>query len=408
MEGPESAFFNTLPPQQQTPAGAAAAAAAAAAAGGGNTQQQQAQEDEVEENLPSTIQDLIEQPHLDNDKEAISAAAPPMVDDDNEPALENQPNPNETVDDIFSGWYHSGICHRRSTICHNAKPELKFWRSADADAEPSNVDLFLGLFFSDFIKTTILLQTSNNLKAGNAQVTFGEFIQWIGLWLLMSTLIGPQRHEFWSTYSIDAFKGSPIRLHPWMSRTRFNEILAALSFTNQRPPAFLDKFWEIRQMIDAWGANMNTSFATGYMNCLDESMSVWTNMFTCPGFMFVPQKPWPFGNEYHTVCCCTCGIMWGIELVEGKDRPRQLPRPQYDDLGSTVGLLLRLLTPIFHLGFIVILDSAFCVLKGIIELRKNGVFASALIKKRRYWPKYIHGEEIKDHFKDKKVGETNS
>ena len=161
-------------------------------------------------------------------------------------------------------------------------------------------------------------------------------------------------------------------------------------------------------MIDAWGANMNTAFATGYMNCLDKSMSVWTNKFTCPGFMFVPRKPWPFGNEYHMACCCTCGIMWGIELVEGKDHPHQLPRPQYDDLGSTVGLLLRLLTPIFHLGFIVILDSGFCVLKGIIELRKNGVFASALIKKRRYWPKYIRGEEIKDHFKDKEVGNTNS
>ena len=156
------------------------------------------------------------------------------------------------------------------------------------DAEPSNIDLFLGLFFLDFIKTTIFPQTNNNPKAGNAQVTLGEFIQWIGLWLLMSILIGPQHHEFWSTYSINAFKGSPIRLHPWMSRTRFNKILAALSFTNQHPPAFLDKFWNIRQMIDAWGATMNTAFATGYMNCLDESMSVWTNKFTCPGFMFVP------------------------------------------------------------------------------------------------------------------------
>ena len=86
--------------------------------------------------------------------------------------------------------------------------------------------------------------------------------------------------------------------------------------------SFLDKFWEIRQMIDAWGANMNMAFATGYMNCLDESMSVWTNKFTCPGFMFVPRKPWPFGNEYHMVCCCRCDIMWGIELVEGKDESR--------------------------------------------------------------------------------------
>ena len=73
VEGPESAFFNTPPPQQQA-AACAAAASSAAAAGGGNTQQQQAQEDKVEENLPSTIQDLIEWPHLDNDEGNQSCA----------------------------------------------------------------------------------------------------------------------------------------------------------------------------------------------------------------------------------------------------------------------------------------------------------------------------------------------
>ena len=32
------------------------------------------------------------------------------------------------------------------------------------------------------------------------------------------------------------------------------------------------------------------------------------------------EKPiWPFGNEYHSVCCCLSGIMWDIDLVEGED-----------------------------------------------------------------------------------------
>ena len=74
----------------------------------------------------------------------------------------------------------------------------------------------------------------------------------------------------------------------------------------------------------------------------------------------------------------------------------------------TVGLLLHLLLPIFNLGVMVILDSGICVLKGIVELQKNGVYASALIKKRRYWPKYIHGEDIKSHFADKEVGVTDA
>ena len=73
--------------------------------------------------------------------------------------------------------------------------------------------------------------------------------------------------------------------------------------------------------------------------------------------------------------------MWEIELVEEKDWPPKLGQQEYGNLGVTVGLLLPLLVPIFHLGFVVIFDSGFCVLKVIIELRKKGVFASTLIKK---------------------------
>ena len=125
-----------------------------------------------------------------------------------------------------------------------------------------------------------------------------------------------------------------------MSCACFDTILVALSFTDHNPPPFLDKFWEVRQMIYAWGSNMNNTFAPGYMNCLDKSMSMWTNKFTCPGFMFVPCKPCPFRNEYHMVCCCLSGIMWGINLVKGQDHPQQLGQHEYEELGSTVGLLL--------------------------------------------------------------------
>ena len=30
-------------------------------------------------------------------------------------------------------------------------------------------------------------------------------------------------------------------------------------------------------MIDAWQTNMNAIFSPGYMNCLDESMSIWAH-----------------------------------------------------------------------------------------------------------------------------------
>ena len=97
----------------------------------------------------------------------------------------------------------------------------------------------------------------------------------------------------------------------------------------------------------------------GWANCLDLSMSIWMNKFSCPGFMFVPRKLWPFGNEYHMDCCCATGITWGIDLMEGKDHPHQMRQQTYDNLGAAVGLLLQLLAPIFFKRFNVILDSGF-------------------------------------------------
>ena len=61
--------------------------------------------------------------------------------------------------------------------------------------------------------------------------------------------------------------------------------------------------------------------------------------------MYVPRKPWPFGNEYHTVGCGVCGIMCGLELVEGKDFPCERPKEDFHELGKTTGLLLQLTKP---------------------------------------------------------------
>ena len=133
-------------------------------------------------------------------------------------------------------------------------------------------------------------------------------------------------------------------------------------------------------MIKAWNDHMAAIFLAGWVICLDESMSIWHNKWTCPGWIFCPRKPHPFGNEYLTACCGLSNIMVLIELVEGKDAPAQI-RKQFEQYGKTAGLLLRMLQPYFHTARYIVLDSGFCVLKAIIELRKNGLFVCALIKK---------------------------
>ena len=157
-----------------------------------------------------------------------------------------------------------------------------------------------------------------------------------------------------------------------MSRKQFEAILKALSYTSRQSPAFRDCLCEVHQMLDAWNTNMKEQFTPSWVNYLDEPMSTWTNKYSCPGWMFMPRKPWPFRNEYHTVCCSLSGILWQIELVEGKDSPSQ-NAPKFNNEGKMVRLFLSILEPIFDKGIVVVLDSGFCVLSRIIEL-KNMVF----------------------------------
>ena len=87
----------------------------------------------------------------------------------------------------------------------------------------------------------------------------------------------------------------------------------------------------------------------------------------------------------------------------GKDSPPELPL-EFNNLGRTVGLMLCCLCSYFMLGKYVVLDSGFCILKGIIELKKRGVYACALIKKRRFWPTMVPDNEIDHHMKKSEVG----
>jgi Transposase IS4 len=101
--------------------------------------------------------------------------------------------------------------------------------------------------------------------------------------------------------------------------------------------------------------------------------------------------------------------MFAIEMVEGKDAPKELPKDPNEKKGKTAALLLRLCQSLFARGTIVILDSGFCVLQALIELRKVGVFASAVIKKRRYWPKHVPGAAMDAYMKEHhQYGECNS
>ena len=138
---------------------------------------------------------------------------------------------------------------------------------------------------------------------------------------------------------------------------------------------------------------MAQQFFPSWINVLDESMMEWFNKWY-PVFMCVGRKPHPFGNERHTISCALTSILWRAQIVEGKDRPTELGKKKWEELGKTVGLMLRMCEPIFSTGKCVLLDSGFCVSKGITALLEVGVYAAALIKNRKYWPKNVPVDAI--------------
>jgi hypothetical protein len=127
-----------------------------------------------------------------------------------------------------------------------------------------------------------------------------------------------------------------------MLKDRFDMILQNLHHTDRPRPSYRDRLHNVRQLLGAWNDNCCAKFTPGWISCIDESISAWLSRWTCPGWMFVPQKPWRMGNKYHTVCCGLSGIMWKILLDEEKDAPSpRLCPPKYPSVGKTVALLME-------------------------------------------------------------------
>jgi hypothetical protein len=344
------------------------------------------------------------------------------VDDDDEPAPENIPADDERLfrlgGDLHDGqeWGWDGI-DQRAGLLGGMYHQPTFANSWSPQGK-SFVDIFLHLFPVRFVETVMVEATSRVLMSDNlVRTTIGEMLRYIGMWLLMSCYMKPPEY-FWRPAtrtttilgddSEDEENDTPsFTFNRYMSQRRFLAITVALRFTASTPPTFCDKFWEIRDLITSWNALMKDVFSAAWAVCLDESMSIWHSRWTCPGWVFCPRKPHPFGNKYHTACCGLSGAMFSMEMVEGKDHPPQI-KERFSELGKTTGLLMRMLECYFATGRYVILDSGFCVLKALVELKKVGLFACAMIEKRRYWPAKVPGDAMTDAFDEAQVGDSRA
>jgi hypothetical protein len=160
------------------------------------------------------------------------------------------------------------------------------------------LEIFLHLFPLEFFTNVIVEGTSNVLVGvDSARTTIGEMLRYIGMWLLMPCYMKSLDY-FWRSAprttttpddnDEDEENDTPsFTFNRYMSWRRFLAITSALRFTSSNPLTFRDKFWEVRDLIAAWNEHMAKIFLAAWVVCLDESMSIWHNRWTCPDGLFL-------------------------------------------------------------------------------------------------------------------------
>ena len=78
------------------------------------------------------------------------------------------------------------------------------------------------------------------------------------------------------------------------------------------------------------------------------------NKYTFKYWMVVLRNAHTFGNDWNIIFYAIYGIIFHVELVEGKDWPPHLPEPISGVIGKTIVLFVQLTRPIY---------SGLCVLK---------------------------------------------
>ena len=342
------------------------------------------------------------------------------VDDDNDPAPENVPDSapggsaggrsrsansaaapaRPKIGDVWN-WCAPNVCPRRAQGVTDAGARFSN-HSWDTISNMTPLQVFFLCYPQKYLTEVVIPATNSNLTLGPTNLS--EIISFFGCIFFMSCFQGvEERRDWWSKTPPSMESGAPFRLNEYMSRDRFEDIIQGLRYTTAEPPAYRDKFYEVREMWEYWNAHYHQEYVPSYLSCLDESVSEWLNQYG-PGWMFIPRKPHPYGNEYHTIADAETTIIYRMECVEGKDRPPELGPQEHDDKGKTVGVMMRLTKSIHNTGKIVEQDSGFCVFEGIVAQHDVGVYGDALIKKRRYWPKHVPGDEIDAAMADAPVG----
>ena len=95
------------------------------------------------------------------------------------------PSTDPTSSPLNTEWGHSGFCYRNSLTMPDNGTKL------NTHVDPTEDDYYLQLFEGFFPKDLLnMIIEGINMKINGDLVTYGEFLQWVGLGVMVSTVAG--------------------------------------------------------------------------------------------------------------------------------------------------------------------------------------------------------------------------
>ena len=174
---------------------------------------QETQQEQQDELLPAAIDSELSGENHGGTSDLLSALSGVVdIDDNNDPVPENVLAMTTAPSVLSNTWGHAGICFHKQQSIGNTPAKLVI--PVDMTRDDINLQLFECLFPKKFM-VEVMIPTMNKLL--KTSVSYGELLSWIGLWILMSTVDGSDRHSFWSTNDPNIYEGAPFRLTSLMS-----------------------------------------------------------------------------------------------------------------------------------------------------------------------------------------------
>ena len=63
-----------------------------------------------------------------------------------------------------------------------------------------------------------------------------------------------------------------------------------------------------------------------------------------------PHKPHHFGIKYHNIVCELSKVIYHVDIIDCKDRPRGMVQKEFHEKGEMAGLTVRMIKPVREPG----------------------------------------------------------